>query len=212
MGRVKHLQLIDSLCPTLSPTTQIHIISCFWIVICVLLDTWQNDSDLRMENRQQDKDCYITYPQQSEVDGNMRPDVSATGVTEVSSVSDSMSSSGQVYQVAALISDKALFQVSGGKASHINNLNIIREDKPPQEDNATISCIVDRLHLFRSITDMIRGTILWATRKYQIKCGNFNVQVVIPHPIKRQQTVTIKSQLKALDHIVCTIPRVVVSP
>ena len=103
---------------------------------------------------------------------------------EVSSVSDSMSSSGQVYQVAALISDKALFQVSGGKASHINNLNIIRKDKPPQEDNATISCIVDRLHLFRSITDMIRGTILWATRKYQIKCGNFNVQVVIPHPIK----------------------------
>ena len=29
-----------------------------------------------MENRQQDKECFITYPQQSEVDGNMRPGVS----------------------------------------------------------------------------------------------------------------------------------------
>ena len=61
---------------------------------------------------------------------------------------------------------------------------MIREEKPPREDNATISCIVDSLHLFSWITDMSRNRILWATRKYRIKCGILNVQVNIPHPIK----------------------------
>ena len=44
LGRVKHLQLNDYLSPTLSPATQIHIVSCFGVVICARLDGWLNDS------------------------------------------------------------------------------------------------------------------------------------------------------------------------
>ena len=66
----------------------------------------------------------------------------------------------QVYQIAAIISVKSLLEVSGEQGQSYLQSEYDPRRELTREDIATISCIVDRLHLFRWITDMSRGRIL----------------------------------------------------